>query len=303
MAGSAYRVNIGRVLLLIILMGIILFFIGKYAINTLARPAANDKTDIPKNVNNTSVTQEAVGTDPVTETGIKESTNINKDNNTKSDDNDKPSKGTDTNDDQGHLMMVKDPSDLLVLVNKTYNLPEDYVPKDMVLLSVYAPGKPDNLKYLRREAADALYDLLDAIEADGLDLVPSSTYRSYQLQKIIFENNVKLKGSVEKANRTSAKPGQSEHQTGLAVDLSCKEIDYKVNNDFADTDQAKWINENAYKYGFIVRYPKGKEAITGYSFEPWHIRYVGKDAAQYIYENGITYEEYNEQYLKSGDNN
>ena len=121
----------------------------------------------------------------------------------------------------------------------------------------------------------------------GLNLWIQSGYRSYTLQQKLYNNYVSRDG-VEAADRYSARPGHSEHQTGFAFDLNT------ITDSFQYTDEGKWVNENAYKYGFILRYPKGKEFITGYKYESWHLRYVGKDLATILYNNGnwITLEEY-----------
>jgi len=193
--------------------------------------------------------------------------------------------------------LVKDPYDILALVNKKNVLKEDYVPDDLKKLETFAPGRQDSVKYLREEAADAIIELVKGAEEDDYEILPTSGYRSYNLQQIIFESNVKSSGSVDKANETSALPGQSEHQSGMAIDMSCESVNYQIRDSFGDTEEAAWLKENAHKYGFIIRYPKGKEDITGYTFEPWHLRYVGKDAAEYIYENDLTLEEYIENEL------
>ena len=118
-----------------------------------------------------------------------------------------------------------------------------------------------------------------------------SGFRSYERQKDVFAQNVKKLGE-ETARRVSATPGQSEHQTGLAMDVTSPEIDFKLTTEFEKTREGKWVLENAHKYGFIIRYPKGKEAITGYDYEPWHLRYVGKEHAAYMKEHNLTLEEY-----------
>ena len=122
----------------------------------------------------------------------------------------------------------------------------------------------------------------------GLNIIAVSTYRSYFYQQELYNNYVKTMGE-KKALLASAKPGHSEHQTGLALDVMGSNGDY---NKFENTPEFKWMRHNAYKYGFILRYPKGKEHITGFKYEPWHYRYVGKKIAKEIYENNITLEEY-----------
>ena len=193
--------------------------------------------------------------------------------------------------------LVTPPYSILVLVNKKNVLKEDYVPEDLKKLEVFAPGRQESVKYLREEAADAIIELVNGAAEDELEILPTSGYRGYELQRIIFESNVKSSGSVDKANETSALPGQSEHQSGLAIDMSCESVNYQIRDSFGETEEAAWLVVNAYKYGFIIRYEEGKEGITGYTYEPWHLRYVGKEIAEFIYEKGITLEEFsaNEQ--------
>lgn len=189
--------------------------------------------------------------------------------------------------------VVDKPDDILVLVNKKNVLKSDYEPSDLVKPEVFAPGRSEIEMYMREEVARYILELVNtAKEEADLEILPASAYRSYDLQTIIFQNNVNRKGSIEKANETSALPGQSEHQTGLAVDMSCSSAGYQINNSFADTEEALWLANNAHRFGFIIRYPKGKKDITGYSYEPWHLRYVGKDTAESMFEEDLTFEEY-----------
>jgi LAS superfamily LD-carboxypeptidase LdcB len=127
----------------------------------------------------------------------------------------------------------------------------------------------------------------------GYNIVISSSYREYADQKELYDRRKKDKGEKE-ADKFAARPGHSEHQLGLAIDL---DLYGKTYEKFEDTEEYAWLLENCYKYGFILRYPKDKEDITGYSFESWHYRYVGKEVAKYIHENNITFDEYYEYYL------
>lgn len=155
----------------------------------------------------------------------------------------------------------------ILLVNKKYSLPKDY-----------DPGvNKEALKQLKKMQADA--------SALGLDLSLISGYRSYKKQTKLYNSYVKQDGE-EKASMYSAKPGHSEHQTGLAFDIG------SVDDSFKNTNEAKWIEENAHLYGFIVRYPKNKTDITGYIYEPWHVRYLGIDTATKVKESGLCLEEY-----------
>jgi D-alanyl-D-alanine carboxypeptidase len=188
--------------------------------------------------------------------------------------------------------IVQNPDDLLVVANKERNLPGDYVPKDLVTPNVPFPFKEDlPKKKMRKEAASALEELFKGAEDQGLELLAQSGYRSYKTQVSIFTYNANQRGK-EKANQVSAQPGQSEHQTGLSMDVTSPKVNYGLEEKFGETPEGKWLAENGYKYGFIIRYLKGKEKITGYNYEPWHLRYVGKEHAKKIHEQGITLEEY-----------
>jgi D-alanyl-D-alanine carboxypeptidase len=186
----------------------------------------------------------------------------------------------------------------LILVNKEHELPSDYEPKDLTRIKAFAPGRDDSARYMRKEAANQLNAMLAEVKAQGYEVVITTAYRAYWLQKAIFDSNVAKKGSVEAANKTSAKPGQSEHQTGLATDLTTPGLDYQISDNFGETKGGIWITEHAKDYGFILRYPKGREDVTGYTYEPWHIRYVGIDAALYIDKNNLTLEEFLIDYNK-----
>ncbi len=188
--------------------------------------------------------------------------------------------------------VVQNLDDLLIVANKERNLPEDYEPKDLVTPNVPFPFKEDlPKKKLRKEAALSLEMLFKAAEENGLELLAQSGYRSYDTQVSIFAYNAEQRGE-EEANKTSSKPGQSEHQTGLSMDVTSPEVNYELVEAFGETKEGKWLADNAHKYGFIIRYLKGKEQITGYQYEPWHLRYVGTDHAKKIHAQGITLEEY-----------
>lgn len=203
-----------------------------------------------------------------------------------------PGSGETDRPDEAGRRYVTNPGSILVLVNKERNLPADYVPGDLSVPSVPFPFSGDNpKKYLRQAAAAALEELFAASEESGLELYALSGYRSYATQKAIFENKAEVRGE-EEANKTSARPGQSEHQTGLAMDVTCKQVNYALETEFGGTPEGKWLAANAHKYGFIVRYQLGEEKITGYSYEPWHLRYVGIETAADVYTQGITLEEY-----------
>jgi zinc D-Ala-D-Ala carboxypeptidase len=188
--------------------------------------------------------------------------------------------------------IVQNLDDMLIVANKERNLPGDYEPADLVIPNVPFPFKEDlPKKKLRKEAALSAEVLFKAAEEQGLELLAQSGYRSYDTQVSIFAYNADQYGE-EKANQTSAQPGQSEHQTGLSLDVTSPQVNYQLVEEFGETKEGKWLAENAYKYGFIIRYLKGKEEITGYQYEPWHLRYVGNEHAKEIHERGITLEEY-----------
>lgn len=173
-------------------------------------------------------------------------------------------------------MLPKEPKLIkgVLLANKQYPLPKDY-----------APGES-------AEAREAFNELAAAAVTSGINLQAFSTYRSYDYQVTLYNRYVERDGQ-EAADRYSARPGYSEHQTGLAFDIG--EVNHEkhwASNSFGDTEAAKWLAANAHQYGFILRYPEGKEEITGYMHESWHYRYVGKDKAEQIFKRSITLEEY-----------
>lgn len=181
---------------------------------------------------------------------------------------------------------------MYTLVNKFYYLDENYIPDDLV--NIYGTNARDSAK-LVRVAYDNFIKMADAASKNGLTIKVTTGYRSYNFQATLYNNYVKIDG-VKNADTYSARPGYSEHQLGYSADLTNKNNASFSN--FEYTDEYKWLKDNAHKYGFIMRYPKDKEYITGYMFESWHYRYVGVDIATYIYENNITYEEYYEYYIR-----
>ncbi len=181
---------------------------------------------------------------------------------------------------------------ITVLVDRRYRLSADHIPADLVVPDVRFsfPGTHEK-SYVRAVAADALERLFAAGEADGVVLKAVSGYRSYARQKQIYESNVRRRG-VLAADLVSAVPGASEHQTGLAVDVSSDTVGCELKESLGDTTEGKWLADNCHKYGFIIRYPKDKTAVTGYAYEPWHIRYVGRELAARLHDAEITLEEY-----------
>ena len=193
-----------------------------------------------------------------------------------------------------------DPSSITVFINREYTLSEDYEPDDLVVPNVlFNLDYYDERKLMRSEAAAALEELFAAAEKDGYTFYGVSAYRSYSRQRKIFLNNIVKRGK-EHTLKYSAVPGTSEHQSGLAIDVSTKSFGFRLLDDFANTPEGIWLSKNAYRFGFIIRYPIDKVDITGYAYEPWHIRYVGKDLAAYLYANDLTLDEYY-QYTPSED--
>lgn len=173
----------------------------------------------------------------------------------------------------------------LLLVNKYNYLTEDYVPNNLENISTtYARSGMQLVK----EAKEAFETLSESAKKDSMNVIAMSSYRSYDYQVNLYNNYVAQDGK-EAADKYSARPGYSEHQTGLAVDVYNLDLPY---TSFEETKEFTWMQENAYKYGFILRFPKDKVDITGYQYESWHYRYVGKKVAKEIKDNNLTLEEY-----------
>lgn len=175
----------------------------------------------------------------------------------------------------------------LLLVNKFYHLSSIYVPNDLVALTGKYNKGSNNM--MRKEAAEAFEKMVDGARLDNVIIYNSSAYRTYAYQVNLYNRYV-VRDGKKMADIYSARPGYSEHQTGLCSDLN------EISEKFDNTDEAKWLNNNAYKYGFILRFPKDKEDITGYKHESWHYRYVGKKAAKIIHDDNLTLEEYHAYY-------
>ena len=183
-----------------------------------------------------------------------------------------------------NINIINNPDDL-VLVNKNNKLMDNYIPSNLIKLDTrYSYDE----KYLKKDAAYSFYKLSNDAKKQGYRIIIVSGYRSYEYQDKLFSYYVIEKG-LDYALMCSAKPGHSEHQTGLAIDVEGSNYDYNL---FDKSKEFNWMKNNSYKYGFILRYPKDKEKITGYKYEPWHYRYVGRKVAKYIYEHNITFEEY-----------
>ncbi len=175
-----------------------------------------------------------------------------------------------TADGNGHEVIEEDGLtyiDGILIANKSYSLPADY-----------DPG-------VNQEALDAFNEMASDAADEGLSIYISSDYRSYYDQERIYNNYVERDGQ-EAADTYSSRPGHSDHQTGLAFDLN------SIDDSFGLTPESDWVAVNAHKYGFIIRFPEGKDEITGYQYEPWHIRYLGVEKATEVYESGLCLEEF-----------
>lgn len=193
---------------------------------------------------------------------------------------------------QEGLQTLAEPESIPVLVNKQYSLPESYKPTDLIYPKVdFIFEDKIEKRMMRKEAGKALEKMFQAAEKENMHLAGVSAYRSHQTQISIFSNYV-AKDGEEMAKTYSALPGTSEHETGLSIDVTTHDGACAAQDCFGDSDESAWLAKNAHDYGFIIRYPKGKEDITGYKYEPWHIRYVGVDVATEIYDANMTLEEY-----------
>jgi len=180
---------------------------------------------------------------------------------------------------------VDNENDITVLVNKSHALPSDYVPKNLVPI----PSFPNLV--IKEEAMSDFENLLAAAKLDNIIFIPYSTYRSYDYQEGLY-NKYLQSDPVSVVDTYSARPGHSEHQTGLALDVRSDDHWYNLTD-----EDYEWMQNNSYKYGFIIRYPKDNSTITGYKEEPWHIRYIGIEHATKVHELNITYDEYYDIYL------
>lgn len=179
----------------------------------------------------------------------------------------------------------------LMLVNKFNHLSESFEPENIVDVNLTYAYENNRIS---EEVMNAFKNMWGAAKEKDLNLIINSSYRNYKEQEDAW-NWYDYNYDEEKADKFAARPGYSEHQTGLSIDISAyKKGDY----DFEETDEFKWLEKNSYKYGFILRYPKGKEDITGYDYESWHYRYVGVDVAKQIYDEDITFDEYYAYYIE-----
>lgn len=185
-------------------------------------------------------------------------------------------------------------SEYIALVNRENLLAEDYIPDDLVDDLDCRKISYDPIQ-LRETAANALYELFDAAQEEDIYLYAHSGYRSYRTQKTMYYN--RLDSNNGKDDGVVQYPGASEHQTGLSIDVVHKAgIGKRFTEAFADTKHGQWLAENCWDYGFIIRYPKDKEEITQITYEPWHLRYVGVQVAQYMRDRNLSLEEFTQEW-------
>jgi len=180
-----------------------------------------------------------------------------------------------------------------ILINNEHLLPSDYVPEELVEIHEPMGSKLDKtyINRLNIKAYQAFKEMQKDALKEGYEIFIDSSYRTYEYQEKIFNKTVLEKG-LEHALRFIAKPGGSEHQTGLAIDVIFRRNNQMIEEQNENDPEIRWLFSNSYKYGFILRYPKGKEKITGFNFEPWHFRFVDKKLAKKIFTDNITLEEY-----------
>lgn len=187
---------------------------------------------------------------------------------------------------------TNDTASLWVVVNKGRVLPGSYRPPDLVVPKValrYSSGSTEML--VRKETASAMEAMFSDAAGAGVKLMLASGFRPYSMQSSIYNRHVRDYGRAQ-ADRVSARPGHSEHQTGWAADLEPASRVCEIAKCFGDLAEGQWLAANAYRFGFIIRYPSGKEQLTGYDYEPWHVRYVGPELAGELLRTGQTLEQF-----------
>lgn len=195
------------------------------------------------------------------------------------------SKGT------SQLVPQRDVQGTMYLVNRDLPISKNYVPP------VQKAQVPGSSTLMRKDAAMALEKMFAAAKEEaGIIFTATSGYRSYSRQKTIYQNKINKVGSAKKANNYVAPAGTSEHQLGLAMDVGAKGVNVGLNGKFGQTQAGLWVAQNGHRFGFIIRYQEGWEEITGYRYEPWHIRYVGVEQANSMYKGHLPMEEYAQTY-------
>lgn len=180
-------------------------------------------------------------------------------------------------------------NDIYVPLDKQHRLPADCVPNDLLTLPDFAVMRGG--QQMIGEAAHAFVSMSEAAALEGHEILARSTYRSYDTQVATYSSHVQSVGQAQ-ADRVSARPGHSEHQLGTTVDLTTPQVGYELSQALGDTAAGQWLAENAWRYGFVMSYPAGKESITGYSYEPWHYRYVTPEIAAQVRDSGLTLREF-----------
>ena len=196
-----------------------------------------------------------------------------------------------SNPDNAAVISDEQAMSYLALINNCFRLSREFSPSDLSPVDVESMHTPSGVHELRETAARAAEQLFQAAEAEGMFLIATSGYRSYDLQNFFHTNAVRDFG-LEEARRRSAVPGHSEHQLGLALDLSTHALGGDLVQVFTETPEGGWVNQNAHRFGFILSFPYGREEDTGIMYEPWHIRYVGVNAATEIFNGGLVLEEF-----------
>ena len=181
-------------------------------------------------------------------------------------------------------------NNLLILINRNHPVTEEYAPEDLAVVDIPSADEGEEFE-LRMEAKEALERMVNDAKKEGLSICGVAGYRSFETQKEIYTESI-VKQGLTHTRMYIAFPGTSEHQTGLAVDLSTPICNNEVTQDFKDTKEYEWLLNNSYRYGFILRYPEGSENITGYGYESWHLRYVTVEHAKNIYDKKMVLEEY-----------
>lgn len=276
-----------RISILLIIASATFLFVTKLP-NYVQRVIAGGIIEEEQRIEENNASNEENNKDTDTPDATEDNKGAETNNNSKGSENKKDNEAV-KNDEK---ILVEDTDDILVVVNKKRYVNSEYKPNDLIVPNVkFSFSGEHEKKYMRQEAATALEELFDQAKEEGIHLFAISGYRSYSTQKRVFNGFVDQYGE-EKANEFSARPGESEHHTGLAMDVSSQSAEFRLLEAFGDMPEGKWLKENAHKFGFIIRYLKDKTDITGYTYEPWHIRYVGKEVAEEIYNAGITLEEY-----------
>jgi LAS superfamily LD-carboxypeptidase LdcB len=185
------------------------------------------------------------------------------------------------------LTCTRSGNDLLVLVNKKHKLPSTYAPSDLVSVTNSGIRTTKTGLYVRNIMINDLKDMNNALKQDGIDIAVLSAYRSYQTQQTTYNYWVSYNGgNTNAADQVSARPGHSQHQLGTAVDFTSSEIGDALGTQFVNTKASNWLKQNAWKYGFVLSFPSGWENETGFNYEPWHYRYIGRTNAQNWHNSG-----------------